>query len=272
MTLEAQTRADLLVTNNVVPNQGSLDTNSTYRAEQLELYQTQQKGAFTIVHPLSTNIASLALCDAVDDCQDVIYAADNQDPTQYLPSDIDPTVLAGYQKQRELSISQLRSTSSPIGQIHWSTTSTANLYFVKPFSRGTIFINSTNPLAAPVIDWRSMTNPVDMDLMLALFRKHRDIFRQPTMEALGPVELAPFGEQLQTDEELKAVLRSQINPSNAHQCCTAAMLPRGLGGVVDNELRVYGVRGLRVIDISVWPMITSAAPTATMYGQGEKVR
>ncbi|ETS85579.1 hypothetical protein PFICI_03604 [Pestalotiopsis fici W106-1] len=258
-------------TNNVTPNQGSLDTNATYRAEQLELYEQQRLGAFTIVHPLSTNIASVALCNATSDCQSIVDEIDSEDPALYLPSDIDSTVLDGYKKQFEITLGQLNSSSSPIGQIHWSTTTTATLYFVKPLSRGTININSTNPLANPVIDWRSMTNPADLDFTLALFRKHRDIFNQPSMRELGPIELSPFGEGIQDDDDIKAVLRQQINPSNAHQCCTAAMLPQDLGGVVDDQLRVYGVQGLRVIDISAWPMIISAAPTATIYGQGEKI-
>lgn len=92
------------------------------------------------------------------------------------------------------------------------------------------------------------------------------------MASLGPVEASPFGTQLQTDEEIIAVLRQQINPSNAHQCCTAAMLPRNLGGVVDSEWKVHGVQGLRVGDISYWPFQTSGAPMATMYASGEKVR
>ncbi|KAH6646280.1 hypothetical protein BKA67DRAFT_98021 [Truncatella angustata] len=258
-------------TDNVTPNQGSLDTDAIYRAEQLELYEEKHKGAFTIVHPLSTNIASISLCNATSNCQTIIDGLANQDAEQYLPAGTDLTVLKGYERQRELSLESLQRFSSPIGQIHWSTTTTATLYFVKPFSRGTININNTDPLANPVIDWRSMTNPSDLDLVLALFRKHRDIFSQPSMQALGPIELAPFGDELQTDEELKAALRGSINPSNAHQCCTAAMLPQQLGGVVDDRLKVYGVQGLRVIDISIWPMITSAAPTATMYGQGEKI-
>lgn len=255
----------------MTPNQGSLDTNATYRAEQLELYEQQRLGAFTIVHPLSTNIASVALCNATSDCQSIIDTIAGQSPALYLPSDVDPTVLEGYQRQLEITLGQLKASSSPIGQIHWSTTTTATLYFVKPLSRGAVNVNSTDPLANPVIDWRSMTNPADLDLTLALFRKHREIFDQPTMRELGPIELPPFGEAIQTNDDIKAVLRQQINPSNAHQCCTAAMLPRGLGGVVDDELRVYGVQRLRVIDISAWPMIISAAPTATIYGQGEKV-
>ncbi|ORY61674.1 uncharacterized protein BCR38DRAFT_487414 [Pseudomassariella vexata] len=257
--------------NNVVPNQETLDTNATYRAEQLQLYEQYQEGAFTIVHPLGTNIASLPLCNATEDCQTIAAAARAQDPAQYLPPSTDPTVLAGYEAQHALILEQLEGDSLPIGQIHWGTSTAATLYFVKPLSRGTISINTTDPLSNPVIDWRSMTNPTDLDLILALFRKNRDVLSQPSMHLLGPVEIAPFGEHLQTDDELKAVLRDQINPSNAHQCCTAQMAARELGGVLDEELKVYGVQGLRVIDISSWPMIISAAPTATMYGTGEKI-
>lgn len=263
--------AEFQVTNNVTPNQGSLDTNATYRAEQLELYQQHRRGAFTIVHPLSTNIASVSLCNSTSNCQDIITTIKDQDPASYLPTDIDTTVLEGYKRQIQIALSQLSSPSSPIGQIHWSTTTTSTLYFVKPLSRGSSNINLTDPLSSPVIDWRSMTNPVDLDLMLVLFRKHRDIFNQSPMQELGPIELAPFGQEIQDDGDLKAVLRHQINPSNAHQCCTAAMMPKDLGGVIDSSFQVYGVQKLRVIDISAWPVIISAAPTATIYGQGEKV-
>lgn len=91
------------------------------------------------------------------------------------------------------------------------------------------------------------------------------------MRVLGSAETSPFGAQLTTDEQIAAVLRDQINPSNSHQCCTAAMLPRKWGGVVSSEHKVYGVGGLRVADISFWPMETSGAPTATMYASAEQV-
>jgi len=48
------------------------------------------------------------------------------------------------------------------------------------------------------------------------------------------------------------------------------MLPRHLGGVVDSELRVYGVQGLRVIDASIMPMLPAAHLQATVYGIAEK--
>jgi len=111
----------------------------------------------------------------------------------------------------------------------------------------------------------------DWKLLTALFRKNREVFSQPEMQVFGPSEAAPFNAELTTDEELIEAMRTIIDPSNAHQCCSAAMLPKHLGGVVSSEQKVYGVTGLRVADISYWPFQLSGAPTATMYASGERV-
>ena len=55
-----------------------------------------------------------------------------------------------------------------------------------------------------------------------------------------------------------------------HLASTCAMLPRGEGGVVDPELRVYGTRNLRVVDASVIPLLVPAHTQATTYGVAEK--
>jgi len=145
------------------------------------------------------------------------------------------------------------------------------LSIFRPFSRGAIAINSTDPLANPVIDYRTLTDPTDFDVAAAMVLKNREIMAAPAMAALGPVELGPFGATVQAVDDIKAAVRAAINPSNAHGCCTAAMMPRKLGGVVDDKMRVYGVKGLRVVDISYWPMPISGTPTSTMYATGEKV-
>ncbi|KAI1348770.1 hypothetical protein F5Y01DRAFT_291150 [Xylaria sp. FL0043] len=259
-------------TSNVTPNAGSLDTNATYDAEQRALYDTERKGAYTIVRTLSTNIAQLSLQLTTDNYSAIAAEARSRDPAASLPSDVDPTVLEGYKKQRELMIQQFEEQDAAVGTLYWDTSSSSLIYHLKPLSRGTVNINSTDPLASPVLDYRTATDPIDLALYIALFRRNRELFAAPDMASLGPIEASPFGPQIQTDEEIIEVLREQIIPSNAHQCCTAAMLPRDLGGVVDSEWKVHGVQGLRVADISYWPFQTSGAPTATMYASGEMVR
>ncbi|KAI0113930.1 hypothetical protein GGR51DRAFT_471387 [Nemania sp. FL0031] len=258
-------------TSNITPNSGSLDSNATYDAEQRALYDTDHAGAYTIVRSLGTNIGQLSLQLATENYSAIAAEARSRDPAASLPSDVDPTVLEGYKKQRGLIIQQFEGQDAAVGTLHWGTSSTSLIYHLKPLSRGTVNINSTDPLINPVLDYRTATDPIDLSVYVSLFRRNRELFAAPDMASLGPVEASPFGAQLQTDEEIIAVLRQQINPSNAHQCCTAAMLPRELGGVVDSEWKVYGVQGLRVGDISYWPFQTSGAPSATVYASGEKL-
>jgi len=260
-----------LVANNVSPNYGSLLTNATYNAEQRARYDAGQSSAYTLVSSLSSNIGVLSLQKATSSYRQIIKAAGIRDPALSLPADVDETVLAGYTAQRAAILKQFASNDIGVGTVHWSTADSALVYHLKPLSRGTVTINSTNPLENPLIDFRTGTDPADVAVYTALFRKNRALFAAPSMQALGPTEAAPFGAQLTTDEQIYAVMRDQINPSNAHQCCTAAMMPLELGGVVSSQQKVYNVRRLRVADISAWPFQLSGAPMATVYAAAERV-
>jgi choline dehydrogenase-like flavoprotein len=91
------------------------------------------------------------------------------------------------------------------------------------------------------------------------------------MQELDPVELAP-GANVTCDGDLRRALRSIIGPSFQHPCCTAAMMPKELGGVVGPDLLVHGVKALRVVDASITPLIPAAAHTSsTVYAVAEKV-
>ncbi|KAK4162309.1 putative GMC oxidoreductase [Cladorrhinum sp. PSN259] len=257
-------------TNNIEPNSNSLVTNATYYAEQRALYDTEKKGAFTVVSTLGTNIAGVSLKAATNDFLAIVAAARAANPADSLPADVDPTVLAGYEVQREAIIKQFENENVSVGNLHWGTGNDALVYHLKPLSRGTVKIVSTDPLVNPEINFRTATDPIDQAVYTALFKKNRELFATPEMQALGPTEASPFVEA-QTDAEIYALLRDQINPSNAHQCCTAAMMPKALGGVVDSNQEVYGVSGLRVADISFWPFQTAGSPTGTMYAAAERL-
>lgn len=270
--LQSEGLTSLIVSNNVEPNWNSLLQNATYDAEQFALYNASHQGPYTITRTLSTNFISLPLQNLTSNFAKIIDAARSiSNPTAFLPPDTDSSVAAGYARQREIMLDQLEGGLST-GGLHWGTADTGTLYLFKPFSRGTVNINSTDPLANPLVDFRAATDPADLDVAVALVRKARDIMDAPSMRVLGPAEVAPFGPGVQTDEEIREAVRQTFNPSNGHECCTAAMMPKELGGVVDDHLKVYGIEGLRVADISFWPMPLNGAPSATAYASAEMVR
>ncbi|KAK4233272.1 oxygen-dependent choline dehydrogenase [Achaetomium macrosporum] len=258
------------VTNNIEPNLGSL-SDPAYDAEARRLYDEQKTGPYVITRGLSTNLALPSLREVTANWKSIIAAARRADFDKYLPPDTHPTVRAGYKLQRELTLSQLETDGTPVHMLSWNTDAEARIYFLRPLSRGTIAINSTDPLAHPLIDFQTLVDPIDMELMLTALLKNRELMAQRSMAVLGPREGSPFGEGVTDAEKLKAILRGVVEPSSAHSCCTAAMMRKELGGVVDEEMRVYGVMGLRVVDTSYWPMVLTSAPTATAYASGEKI-
>ncbi|KJR82012.1 choline dehydrogenase [Sporothrix schenckii 1099-18] len=257
-------------TNNVSPNWGSLLNNATYDAAQYARYESSKTGPYTLVRTLSTNFAALALQDITPDYQAIVAAARARNATAALPTGTDPTVAAGYVAQRAVLLQQLAGEAA-VGGLHWNTDTASTLYAFKPLSRGTVAIASADVRDAPRIDYRTATDPTDLAVYAALLRKNRQLMAAPAMAALGPVETAPFGPGATSDAAVAAALVAALNPTNGHACCTAAMLPRRLGGVVDADLCVYGVTGLRVLDISFWPFPVAGAPSATMYAAGEKM-
>ncbi|KAL0768925.1 hypothetical protein CaCOL14_008233 [Colletotrichum acutatum] len=255
--------------NNIFPNSGALDTNATYDAEQRALYNAQKQGAYTIVRTLSTNLAVPPLANTTSSWRDILATAKSHDPTKFLAPGTPSSVQQGYEKQREIVLDQLAGQDVPLGMVHWGTGNSITLYFLRALSRGSVKIDSTDPLQQPVIDFRTASDPTDFDLAVALFEKGKEIMSAPAMKTLGPRMAAPY--DTASKEDMKVLLAANMSPSNAHSCCTAAMMPKDKGGVVDTEMQVYGVKGLRVIDVSYWPMVLTAAPTATTYASGEKI-
>jgi len=138
-----------------------------------------------------------------------------------------------------------------------------------PLSRGFIEINSTDPLAPPIVDLRTGSNPVDLSLFTEAFRFGRRLVQTPAIQELGPTELTP-GPSLQSEEELLGFARDSLS-TMYHPTGTAAMQPREIGGVVDHNLMVYGTRNLRVVDASIMPLIPGTHLQSTVYAIGEKV-
>jgi choline dehydrogenase len=111
------------------------------------------------------------------------------------------------------------------------------------------------------------TERADVDALIRAVRRSREISATEPMSGLIEAELQP-GSDVQTDEEIEAWIRRTCEHTY-HPACTARMGPEG-EGVVDPQLRVHGVQGLRVADASVLPVITRANTNAPAIMVGER--
>jgi choline dehydrogenase len=130
----------------------------------------------------------------------------------------------------------------------------ANVYQMRPDSRGEIRLRSADPTDAPAILGNYLTAPRDIGVLRAGVRVLREIFAQPAFDRWRGAETAP-GAARQSDAELDAWIRATAD-TVFHPVGTCRM---GVDGraVVDGRLRVRGVDGLRVADASVMPAMAS---------------
>ena len=133
---------------------------------------------------------------------------------------------------------------------------TASVCNLNPTSRGAVQIRSANSADAPSIAPRYLSTETDRRIAADSLRLTRRIVAMPALAKYAPKEVKP-GVQFETDAEL-AQLAGDIGTTIFHPVGTAKMGPASDPmAVVDARLRVHGVQGLRVVDASVMPTITS---------------
>lgn len=123
----------------------------------------------------------------------------------------------------------------------------------RPTSRGEITLASADPFTAPRIVANAFSTNHDVDEMLLAVKYLRRIAEQEPIRSLIAEELRP-GPQVQGDEDLIADFRARSG-TVYHPSCTARMGPDPAASVVDADLRVHGLQGLRVCDASVFPTL-----------------
>ena len=144
---------------------------------------------------------------------------------------------------------------------------TLNINVLRSESIGNIHIQSTNPETPPAIKFNFMSSVYDKEGTVAAIRKARELFAtSPLAEAVGE-ELAP-GKQCQSDEDIVTWIKNNAE-TTYHPVGTCKMGNDPLA-VVDNELRVHGVSGLRIADASIMPTLTSGNTNAPSIMIGEK--
>jgi choline dehydrogenase len=138
--------------------------------------------------------------------------------------------------------------------LHGFPAFTASVCDLRPQSRGTVEIRSALADAAPFIKPNYLSHEADLKVAADAIRLTRRIAAAPALASFAPVEYLP-GVSLQTDEELRQAA-SNIGTTIFHPVGTCKM-GQGRDAVVDERLRVHGVIGLRVVDASIMPTITS---------------
>lgn len=156
---------------------------------------------------------------------------------------------------------------SPLHKYNAITPSVCNL---RPASRGTVSLKSANPHDAPAIAPNYLSTQEDLDVAVAGLKFTREIMAAPALAAFNPRELKP-GPQITSEEDLQRAA-GDLGTTIFHPVGTCKMGPaHDTTAVVDDQLRVHGVRGLRVIDASIMPTITSGntnAPTVMIAEHG----
>jgi choline dehydrogenase len=139
----------------------------------------------------------------------------------------------------------------------------------RPTSRGHLEIRSADPFAPPVIHPNSLANETDIREILAGSKLLRRLAQMPAMASVISEELKP-GPATRSDDELLADIRARAG-TVFHPVGTCQMGPDARESVVDPSLKVHGLDGLRVIDASIFPTLTSGntnAPTLMVAEKG----
>ncbi|KAK1458654.1 GMC oxidoreductase [Colletotrichum cuscutae] len=236
------------------PNPNDLVEGNDFKTWADEVWAANKTGPYSIA---LTNLAGWLPFTAVSDrAEELATKLEQQDHASLLPTDAASTVVAGFEAQMKILAAQMRSKDTAFTRMqliadHGSQGPVA----MQSFSRGTININTTDPWnTEPVIDYRALSNPLEADFFV---------------ESIKFLRRYNFNTSMATQFD-PAYIAGAMSPTDYHPVGTASMMPLNLGGVVDQTLRVYGVKNLRVVDASVMPMVPSANTCQPTYALAEK--
>jgi len=154
-----------------------------------------------------------------------------------------------------------------IGQLEAEPGLTGGPWQMRPLSRGYVEAQSPRPGDPPKINPRYLTEESDRRAVVGGLRFVRRIFNAPALQPYIGEERLP-GAQVQSDDELLDYAKRNGN-TVYHASCTCMMGQHAMA-VVDDQLRVHGIEGLRVIDASVMPSVTSTNTNAPTIMIAEK--
>jgi choline dehydrogenase len=144
---------------------------------------------------------------------------------------------------------------------------TAIMNILRSESTGSIHVTSKSPNTPPAVRFNFMTAQLDRDVTLEAMRITRRIMTASPMRDIASDEIAP-GANVQSDDELLDWVKKNAE-TTYHPVGTCKMGSDPMA-VVDDQLRVHGMQGLRVADASIMPTLTSGNTNAPSIMIGEK--
>jgi len=138
---------------------------------------------------------------------------------------------------------------------------------MRPESKGQIHITTADPRRPPAINFNFLSSPPDAELTVRAVRIARAIMTAPALAPLQVSEVAPGADRTTDDEILDWVKKATETTYHPVGTCKMGSDPMA---VVDAQLRVHGIAGLRVADASIMPTLTSGNTNAPSIMIGEK--
>ncbi len=138
---------------------------------------------------------------------------------------------------------------------------------LRPTSRGQLTLASADPRATPLIDPAFLAEREDYETLARGLKLMRQILQQPALASEGGRELK-VSAMAQTDQQIEQFIRSRAD--TLYHPVGSCRMGNGPTDVVDAQLRVHGVKGLRVVDASIMPRVVSSNTTAPTIMIAEK--
>ncbi|KAF2033929.1 alcohol oxidase [Setomelanomma holmii] len=243
----------------------TLTTNTTFAAEAWQQYNTQKRGPLT--SPTGDFLLFLPLSTYSNASAALAAQAAAGDASTSLPSDTPAEVAKGYAAQYASLNKKLVAKDSAFLEIIWAD-GVMVLGLQHPYSRGSVKAASSTVFDAPVADVGFLRNPIDLALLREGIRFARKLAQAPGIADLRPFEVVP-GSNVTADADIDAFIRGSAT-TLYHPAGSCKMGAKSEGGVVDGELKVYGVENLRVVDASVIPILPASHTMTTVYAVAEK--
>ncbi|HMT17669.1 MAG TPA: choline dehydrogenase [Ottowia sp.] len=147
----------------------------------------------------------------------------------------------------------------------WGHGFSCHVCVLRPKSRGSVRLASADPLAAPAIDPALLSDPEDMRLMVRGFRQMRELLGHPALAQHGGRERSAA---VRSDAEIEAFIRRYADA--IYHPVGSCRMGSGAQDVVDAQLRVHGLAGLRVVDASIMPSVVAGNTNAPVVMIAEK--